>query len=435
MMHRGSCECSTSALALFTLPATQTSIEDRQYIEHHPIATITEDGPIEFSIKGPDEDYLDLFDNTLEIKVKITKGAANLADDAKVGPTNLFLHTLFSQCDVYANGVAVSSVTNTYPYKTYLEKILNYSEDTLKSQFANCLYEKDESGKLDKNDPTAAAAADKNTGLVTRRKAIAASKEVILRGSLHTDLFACEKYMLNKVDIRVKLTRSRAAFCLIGDVNEYKVQILSAKLIVPQVKINPAILNEHSMQLMKTNAKYPLRRTMPKTFTIPTGNMSQVKENLYVGQQPRRVVIACVDAEAYAGNITKNPYNFQHFNLNSLSVFIDGQRYPTNPLRPDFANDQYAEAYETLFSGTGIKNEDKAIVISPNEFKNGYAIYVIPITPNEPDSATFDVVRTGGMRLEMGFSQALTAAVTVIVYAEFDSVLEIDKDRNVLSFH
>ena len=119
-VHSQSCECVKSELDLFSVPPTQTSIEHGQWVEHHPLATITDSGPIEFSISGSGEDYLDLANTYVYVRAQIVKDyGTNLAEDAEVGPTNLWLHSLFSQVDVSLNEKLISPSTNTYPYRAY----------------------------------------------------------------------------------------------------------------------------------------------------------------------------------------------------------------------------------------------------------------------------------------------------------------------------
>ena len=43
-----------------------------------------------------------------------------------------------------------------------------------------------------------------------------------------------------------------------------------------------------------------------------------------------------------------------------------------------------------------------------------------------------DRVRQGSVRLALKFSRALEATVTLIAYAEFENVIEIDRNRNVV---
>lgn len=39
-IHEGSCECAKSELDLFSVPATQTSVESGTYVEYHPISSM-----------------------------------------------------------------------------------------------------------------------------------------------------------------------------------------------------------------------------------------------------------------------------------------------------------------------------------------------------------------------------------------------------------
>jgi hypothetical protein len=41
-------------------------------------------------------------------------------------------------------------------------------------------------------------------------------------------------------------------------------------------------------------------------------------------------------------------------------------------------------------------------------------------------------VKQGNLRVEIHFAEALTATINVIMYAEFDNVIEIDRNRQVL---
>jgi hypothetical protein len=44
----------------------------------------------------------------------------------------------------------------------------------------------------------------------------------------------------------------------------------------------------------------------------------------------------------------------------------------------------------------------------------------------------FELIKQGNLRLEIHWTEALTATFNVIIYAEFDNVIEIDRNRQVL---
>ena len=89
LIHENSCECLHSGLDLFTVPSTQTAVEEGQFVEVRPLASLAQNAPIEFAISGNSEDYLDLFNTFLHVRVKITlPNGGNIPEDADVVPVN-----------------------------------------------------------------------------------------------------------------------------------------------------------------------------------------------------------------------------------------------------------------------------------------------------------------------------------------------------------
>ena len=92
----------------------------------------------------------------------------------------------------------------------------------------------------------------------------------------------------------------------------------------------------------------------------------------------------------------------------------------------------YIRGYETLFSGMDKMFADSGNLISREDYAKGYALYAIDLTPDLTSSEHFNPVQTGKVRLSIEFAQALPHTVTCLVYAEFESLIEIDKSRNII---
>ena len=153
-VHSQSCDCVKSELDLFAVPSTQTSIECGNYVEYNPISSINDGTPIEFVISGSGQDYIDLANTQLYVKLDVRKADNTLiANDSQVGPVNLLLHSLFAEVDVKLNDVLITSTNNTYAYRAYLETLLSYEEDAKLSQLSAALYAKDTTNKLDDANP------------------------------------------------------------------------------------------------------------------------------------------------------------------------------------------------------------------------------------------------------------------------------------------
>ena len=427
--HDMSCECTKSELDLFSVPPTQTSMEHGSWVEYHPLTTVSDGSPIEFDVSGTGDDYIDFANTMVYVKVKVTQANGNnLADDAEVGPVNLFLHSLFSQVDISLNGALITSSTNTYPYRAMLETLLSYGQDAKTSQLTSALYYKDTAGNMDSVDFT----NNVNAGLATRRRLVRQSAVIDMMGRLHADIFFQERYMLNEVNAKIKLVRSKDAFCLMGAGN-FKVKIMHASLFVRKVKLMPSVFLAHAKALERGTAKYPIRRVVCKSFTIPQNYLDVNHEKLFSGQLPTRIVIGLVDNRAFNGDRARNPFNFQHFNLNEIGLYLDGQQqHAVRPIEPNFEDRQYIRAYSTVFAGTGKLGADEGLFIDREDYGNGYALYAFDLTADLGEEDHFSLVKQGSVRLTLKFRGALQNTVTVVAYAEFENVIEIDRNRNVV---
>ncbi|XP_063912035.1 uncharacterized protein F54H12.2-like [Zophobas morio] len=428
-LHPHSCECVKSELDLFALPTTQTSVENGQWIHYNTLNSISDDGLLEFVINTADE-YIDLSHTLLTLNVKLVKedGANFIATD-KIVPVNNILHSLFSQVDVYLNQKLISPPNNTYAYKSYIETLLNYGPAAKNSHLTCGLWYPDTAGSMDSVED--ANAGSKNRSVFTKE-----SKEVDLIGHLNCDLFNQNKFLINGVELRIKLVRSRNNFALMSAGTKGKIQINNATLLVRRVKINPTVMLAHAKALELTTAKYPITRTEIKILTLPQGVLSKSLDNIFLGQLPKRVAICFVSNRAFNGDFTLNPFNFQHFGLNFMVLYVDGQQVPCKPFQPAFAgtSKNYIAMYHTLFSGTGIHFLNEGNDIGREAYPDGYCIAVFDLTPDLSAGSLshWNLVKNGSVRLEVSFNEGLTETTNCLVYGEFDSVIEIDKKRNVV---
>jgi len=76
-------------------------------------------------------------------------------------------------------------------------------------------------------------------------------------GRIHADKFFQSRYLLNEVNVKIKLVRSRSTFCLIG-ANEFRVKIESAIMFVTKVKLAPSVFLAHAKALDNSTAKYAI---------------------------------------------------------------------------------------------------------------------------------------------------------------------------------
>ncbi|XP_073404145.1 uncharacterized protein F54H12.2-like [Dendrobates tinctorius] len=428
-IHDASVECMKSELDIFQIPPTQVSVEKSIFIEVQPIAALVDNAPLEFFISGSGEYYYDLNNTLLYISCRVVKqDNSAIADGARVALINYPLATLFNQVDVTLGDRLISQSGNLYSYRAYIETLLNYSAQTLASQFTSGLFYKDTAGHHDVRILDGA-----NVGFKKRAHAVAHSKPVDLLGPIFSDIFNQPKLILNGLDLKIKLTQILDAFCLISaDPEPLKVQILNACLYVKRVQVAPAVRIGHSQALLSATAKYAIDRACMKVYSIPAGSRISNIENLFLGAIPRVIILGFVDNEAFSGTYNKNLLYFHHYNVNHAALYLDGQQIPSQPFQPNFNIELAVREYMALAHISGKQKADCALAIDREEFMDAYTFFAFDLSADQEPGGHFSLIKTGNLRSEVRFALATPHTINMVVYGVNSSILEINNRREVL---
>ncbi|XP_063995628.1 uncharacterized protein F54H12.2-like [Diachasmimorpha longicaudata] len=128
-LHSHYSECVKSELDLFTVPPTQTCIENSQFIYYNPVCMLSDNAPIEFIVPVHGKEYIDLAHTIIKVGDRILRPDGCAALEDSVGPVNNVLPSLFNQVDVYFNQIVVTSANDLYAYRGYIETLLTYGTD------------------------------------------------------------------------------------------------------------------------------------------------------------------------------------------------------------------------------------------------------------------------------------------------------------------
>ena len=128
-----------------------------------------------------------------------------------------------------------------------------------------------------------------------------------MMGRLHVDLFLQDRFLLNGISVKIRLVRSIDSLSLMADgVNpDFKVQIVDAIMFARKAVLSPTVQMAHIKALENGTAKYPIRPVDCNVYTIPQGAMSHTYEHLFLGTLPKRLILWCVDNNAYNGDYSK----------------------------------------------------------------------------------------------------------------------------------
>ena len=70
--------------------------------------------------------------------------------------------------------------------------------------------------------------------------------------------------------------------------------------------------------------------------------------------------------------------------------------------------------------------------ITKDDFIGGYGLYIFDLSPDKCFGEHFNVLKSGNLKLKLSFRETLATVVNLYVYMEFDNMLEITKNRNVI---
>ena len=440
-VHRESEECVLLNLELTSLPMTCTSIEDIIYNEIQSSNSLgdSEIVPLEFHIAPNQDYYTDLSNTELYLKARVLHEDGTVLTDAdKVTPVNNFGHSMFKEMSVILNDTLVTKTTTMYPYKAYFQDTLNNGESAKESWLQTSLYFPDTQGEaFDQTDNFDGTPI--NQGAIQRYKLTSMSKIVDMIFRPCIDLFHQDRPLLPVMDIKIKMTRSPAKFCLMAHdpgTKNYKVQIVQASLIVRQIKLNESIAIAHQTALHRgITCKYPIPRSECMSFTIGANVLDVNKANIINGILPNTVVIGLVGNDSFHGSYSKSPFNFKPFDMTSLNLIVNGRSFPTKPLEPKFKNGalgkQYIRCYNSLFRGTTRQYVDTGNLITREDYQSGYTMFVIRLA-EDFSPFNFGLTKHGNVGLRMTFSTSTPQTLNCVIMSEYRNVMEINKAGEVM---
>lgn len=424
---------------IFAPKVIQNTIESSDVVVYRPV-TSGLDECIEFLV--PESPYYtDLSLTKLHLKVRILDPAGKpvinplkaglTAADPKVRdgihayPINNFMGSLFSQVLVYLNHKCITSPGTNHAYRSYIEFLLNYGSDSKSTHLQSAMYIEDDVGK--------AGQVDGNRGLIKRANRMSDTGTLEMMGYLHIDLANSNKLLLNNINLRLKLFRNKTAFSLLTTeavTGDYKIEITDAALLVRRVKLNPSMIRANEIFLKKNNARYSIERNEIKTFNIAKDTTSKVLDNCFISQMPKRILMFAVD-ESAEFNYQKTPYFFKNHDL--TYAHLSGDNFTNlRPITLNHAKKEYMEAYISLYDTANTFFQDSSFAILPDEFLLSSFIIGWDLSADSFASSNhLSMQKSGVLRLELQWGTPLKKNIKLMLYAEYDSFISIDSERNV----
>lgn len=354
-IYEGSQQSVRSELNLGEIPITDISTEySSEYLSVYPTLSIRDSNPIEFLISS-ESNYLNLFNSQLFLTCRIlNQDGSNLGTNDHVVPCSNFFSNLWSNVEVYLNGVLVSDAANFYSTIGNIHRLLSTSPLQKQNELQNELWYPD--------DVAGTFNLGTNKGMAKRYEYCKKSEPFPVMGKLIANVFNCVRWFPCGTEVRVVLRKNLPELCLDCATDTktgvngcpYKVSIDNAVLYVERKVVPKTIIDMHRSLLSQGKTlKFPTTELEVKVFTLPSGITSQTLDNVIMGKIPKMIVFGLVDNEGYLGKLSKCPFQFVDKQLCELNLSwnTDNMEYRSMPL--SFKNgatgeDSFIQALESL---------------------------------------------------------------------------------------
>ena len=453
--HPQSDQVISPALKVFEVPPTDISIESYRMVTIQP--TTTGINPMEFIIPALD-DHVDLNRSYFTMNLLLKKNDGNniaLAD--KLWPANNLAHTIIKQIDLRLNVTLISPQSDTYHYKAFLETLLNYTREEgqtlLRHQgWFNALDFPPEwtANNTDTTSQSGRGHDDYIALSATRKSALAFSKAEKLRyaeGARHSlvfqphlEAFHTGHILVPGVEIKMKFHFNSANLFLngvglVGRLLETDIQI---QFHLCQLRLNPSVYTNISEKRhnQRDLAKYPTVRSEIRTFNM-VGTLARFDiPNLFQNRIPDRMIVGLLDSRAFNGAVTRDPFCFQKFGLLSIRQMVRGEEYPYETLELNHNNvNRDVLGYFRFLQASGSWLKKRSSMVRQDEWGQGRGCTLFMfdnVANGRADARTLNPKQSGDLQLVLEFGAAPNTNITVLVYAEFENLLEIDSNGAVL---
>ena len=419
-------ELASSGLALFDQPIIDSSLLQGKFITIYPSSVLQDNGPFDFIIPSDGQDFTDLPFTRLEGCIEILNLAGVTLTETDINAyVNLLPQSLFKQIEVSVNNTQIADLsTPTYAFKSYIETVLTYPKDAKETTLLLEHFNKD---TLEKENIFTLL----NSISFNKRNQFAKKGKIYFSMLLHIDFFHSTKLLLPGCEIKLKFIRNSDTFSLLGDTLQAKIKFHELKLMIRRVTVEPTIASKIEDAINKTPAIYPITQSKIKTFLIPKDVRQERISNIFRGVLPRSIIVGFVTTDAANGAINANPFKFEHFKLDHFQMYINGDPLLTEAFQPDFANLKFFREYRWFMDNLGWAHDKESNGVTMEEFKTNTFFLPFDLSPDLSNGATLSQLKEGSLDVLVSFSENLAQNVQMIVFATFNELLLIDKDRNV----
>ena len=454
--HQFSGKRANPVLNIFKVPPTDISINDCRYSKFSPVGTsIT---PIQFDLPSMQE-FVDLSRSYFTMKLKLAmsdNGPIQTAD--KLYLVNNLPHSMVKQFAVRLNGTLINPHTDTYPYKAYIETLLNYDredgESILHPQgWVNAIdlpSEWEKTGSSDFTVKTSGLTDNQKTALkllqdeseLYQNNSNSNLLEVHLKMRPHVEPFWFPYVLKPGIQMQFEVHFHDPKFwTMVANGNTKKLRFqeddVDMRFHLARLTLNSSVYNDLILQTKNPQRKvtYPVVRSEIRTFIWQSDTITRFEEdNVFNGKVPQRVILGIVRNSAFNGTGHRYPFTFEKGKVKTIRQKVQGEEYPYETLEltgdDRYDNDGYFRFLQA--SGALIKSQPNMVRRADWGDGAGCTLYMWNnVGSGNADTGMMNPNKKGNVRIEIETHSTIGYVTTVIIYGEFENIITIDDMNDV----
>lgn len=422
----------TTPYDLFSTRELETVVRGCRSMSYYPINGL--DSDLEFMIDDMFPYYMQMKSAKLYLLCRVVAPGRDTWDSTVetgvVAPVNLIGPSLIQAVEIEINHKPAPQLgNNLFHYKNFFETMLTFGSDAARTHLDAIGYYADDGVR-------AGDAVNANKGFTARRTLVKKGRQFPLCFPVLCDFLQCEQPLIPRLKMKVRFVRSPPAFYMFSNAASaavgYRIKFDEAVLTCNFIELAVSLRELH----LKTHKTKPVRMPMTKVrlqnFDLTAGS-GYANLDLFSHYMPNVIIVGFVASKAFQGDIRTDPYHFEHFNLDTANLRVNGEMYPSIPYRPRFSEDEnvpslFLKEYDQFLSQIGMSFENTGSWMSPTIYERSCFLLSFDLTPDRCAGWHAHEPREGRVMLEIKWLQNLTEPVTVIVYSVHDAVAKIASD-------
>ncbi len=414
------------------------SITKEYYKVFSPISSLeSSNNVIEYNVLPSSFAFINLSKLRIKTMIQIYRVNGNTPMDPtdQVSPINNVLDSLFRSVEFQLNDVEFENyVGANHSYKSYLNLILDKTSPYMESiGFIRGFYP-DSTGMLGLVAPDSG-----NLGVSKRYAIFCKNGEYEFTSFLDIDPCTTSKFLPNGIGIKLKLFLNKPEFFLKHGIdvenNSYAFRLKTCNLYISYIDPHIDIYKAYNNAISNTMAIYPYIKSSIRSYVISTGVRSKVLDNI-ITHTPDEIIICMSTNSAYVGSFNENPFNFETFGVNYISLTYEGHELNGYSMAPDFdrevlgsPHNKLADTYINMYLKEG--RHSKGGFITPQKLNGGYFILKYTLNNSLKYNTAKESNAPGLACLSIGFAEQTEKPISVIIYTRTRSFFGIDGQRTV----